>query len=350
MATKTKGPEKKSSKPAPGQTTLQESDTTSSPGDRIRDVAHGFRLSFQGLSRTRTVKAAIQKEIADEYDADADALRTIKKLIPAGHPSVKKLSEATGKINDYFSSRTLPFPENGVRLFPARSLVEAERAKEVETFLDELQKLIGDYYAAAAELDKDWPSVLAQAQREQGQLFDADDYPKSVKETLQCRVYPYNVDIPNYYAKMSTRHYREAQHMLKARFAEAAKMQEQVVAKAMSDAVAQLAESVGGFHSGQQKTFKNSVVENVLAALKEFDEKARNFGIGGDEMAREFDKLHKVLLTDGTGRTIRERDVADELRRDKELAVSVTKQIAAMGEKIAAMASLAPRRVLARRT
>lgn len=343
MATKTK--EHQAPSPSESQTEAH----VQTPGERIQDVSHGFRLSFAGLSRTKTVKEKVQQEIADEYDADADALRTIKKLIPASHASVKALQTAKGKVVAYFYSRTIPFPEKGVRLFCSRSADAKQRATEVDQFLNELQVLIGDYYRAAAELDENWQSVLSQAQREQGKLFDEADYPASVKDTLHCKLYPYNVDIPDYYRRLSTRHYQEARQMLQSRFEEAARMQETVVAKAMHEAVERLAASVTGFHDGTQKTFKNTVVENVFEAIKQFDETARAYGIGGEDLAKAFDDLETVLRTDGSGRTIRPQDVAEELRRDKDLAAKTTAAIMAMGQQIAELASVAPRRVLARR-
>lgn len=343
-------PAKVETKPEPTQEPLKsEMDRPPTPGERIRDVSHGFRVSFAGLSRTKTVKDKVQQEIADEYDADSDALRTIKKLIPSTHPAVKAVTAAKGKVEAYFVSRTLPFPEKGVRLFCSREVAPAARTAEVEAFLDELQSLVGDYYVAAAELDEQWQSVLAQAKREQGKLFDEDDYPTSVKATLQCKVYPYNVDIPGYYAQMSSRHYQEARQLLLSRFEEAARMQESVVAKAISAAVETLAASVQGYHTGEQKTFKNSVVENAMNAINEFNDTARRFGVGGPELAKAFDDLHQVLTTDGSGRRMRDQDVAEELRRDKELAQKMVSDITAMGQRIAELASVGPRRTLARR-
>lgn len=347
MAVRT-GTASKTRKELPGQLALLETEGPT-PGERIRDVSHGFRLTFGGLSRSKTVKEAVQKEIADEYDADADALRTVKRLIPSSHPAVKALSLAQGKVKQFFFSQTLPFPEKGVRLFCARSADEAERLTEVEQFLDEIQLLIGDYYTAANELDDQWKSVLRQAQKEQGKLFDDEDYPSSVKDVLQAKIYPFNVDIPAYYAKMSTRHYHEARELMLSRFEEAARMQEVVVAKAMAEAVDQMVKSVTSYHGGEQKMFKSSVVENVMEAMKDFNERTRAYGIGGPQMEKAFDELYKVLTTDSQGRSMRPQDVAEELRRNEGLARQITASISTMGARIAELASVAPRRALARR-
>lgn len=323
---------------------------TPTPGDRIRDVSHGFRLSFSGLSRTKTVKEDVQQEIADEYDADKDTLRTIKRLIPSSHPAVKAVEQAKRNVEAFYHSQTLPFPEKGVRLFCSREADEVARAEEVEKFLDRLQALIGDYYRAAAELNERWQSVLEVAKRDQGKLFDPADYPASVADRMQCKIYPFNVDIPEYYRRMSPRHFMEARQMLRARFEEAARMQEVVLAKAVSGAVDQLVASVTDYHGGKQKTFKNSVVENVLEAVKEFDAKARSYGIGGEKMAAAFDDLYKALTTDGSGRQMRPQDVAEELRRDKDLAEKMTQSLTQLGINLGEMADVVvPPRLLARR-
>jgi hypothetical protein len=295
-----------------------------SPATQIRSVSRAFRITFNDIGGKRQLDDSQKLQVSSGFDANMDRLDLSKKLVNAKHPAIKKKNAAKSEILACFKSRTLPYPEAGIRLLPIRSKASEEQLAEVDSFTTRIRELIENYYSAVADLQNEWTSVVNQARNELGTLFNANDYPTNVVDLLTCHFEPVNVELPDYYKHVSPAEYKAACDQLNRKFEEAAEMQREFVAKMLSNSVEQLVKSVTGFRKGEQRSFQNSVVTNLFAAFDEFREKTKVYGIGGRELEDTVERIRALLTTDSRSNKLRAVDVPDELRRDEQFSNRVT--------------------------
>lgn len=318
--------------------------TTVNPGQRIKSVARGFRLAFRDLGVQRKLSVTATTKITNTIDADRGQLK-LAKLLYSRHPALSGKNKVKNKLKALFEALTLPYPEAGVRLLPVRAESAEDQAKEVEAFIETINTVVhGEYREAIAELQDKWPDVLKKCQDDLRELYSAADYPAAehLPKVLAVTLDPVNIELPEYYKQLAPAEYRRASEALAAKFEEAAAMQEQYIIDTFRATIDQMVSSISGFHDGKQKLFRNSVVENVFAAIAEFNTKCKAFGIlSGSDLEREFDNLHKVMTGDGdaTGAT-----VAKDLRDSSELRKDMVSKLSSISSTIAALATNRPRR------
>src|SRR5207244_1154042 len=95
-----------------------------------------------------------------------------KKLIDTRHVAYRAVTAVRGKIEAFWKSQSLPFPEPGVRLIP-QDQVEAF-ARQVDDYRVELDD-------AVAELDRHFGELKRLARERLGSLYDPADYPETLR-------------------------------------------------------------------------------------------------------------------------------------------------------------------------
>ena len=320
--------------------------TTNTPGQNIRERSYAFRLSMHDLGATKKVNDAQRDEIARQFGAKKKAVSAQKRLIDADHPEVKAMRAAKAAVKKYFDSMTLPYPENGVRLYPVKGRTDELRSQEIDQFLRQMNRLIENLRAKTIALQDAWGSVIDGERTRLADLFDIKDYPDDVLERISCEIEPVNVELPDYYRRLSPGEYQRAVEALNAKFDEAARMQEQAVAQLLVDAVAQMQHSITRYGEGQQKVFHDSVVEKTFAAIAEFRDKTQIFG-GGDAIADAVEQL-KAVLRPGETSLGGAEEVARNLRLSSEARSRVTGSLEAIVETISTTMQVVPRRILQR--
>jgi hypothetical protein len=282
------------------------------PGERIQSVGRGFRLSFGGLGGELKMGKDLTAKALKDIDVDEDQIRFSKKLY-AKHPALTKVSSAKGKLTSFFSTRTLPYPEAAVRLFPmdlqdidletaTEEDISKAMAKQLDVFTTDVRKLIDEYFVAVKELGSKWTDVLVAAKAKLKDAFRKDDYPEA--ETLVRRhsvgFDPFNVDLPKEYAHVSPEEHRRATQSLQARFEQAAKLQEIAILKMVDSAIEQMVDSIKGYHDGEQSRFNNSVIDNVFKAVGDFKGKCQKYGIlSNTAIEDQFTSLDNLLKSTG---------------------------------------------------
>lgn len=284
--------------------------------------------------------------MVEGIEVSKDQLK-LSKLLYAKHPATRAKNVAKNRVKSLFDSLTLPFPERSVRLFPVHSEDPDEQNEEVEEFIRTIRRSIVDYDYAVRELQRAWPGILQCAQARLGDFFDPSDYPsaKSLPALLTVSFEPFNVELPNYYKAVSPEEYKRATAMLAARFEKAALMQEQHITAAFAMALDQMVESLAGYQDGKQKSFRNSVVEHVFVAFKEFREKTQKYGIlQGTELERQFENVMQVM----TGGHYDSETLSNVLRDDAQRRVDMIEKVGAIRDTILGLANDKPRRTLIR--
>src|SRR5947199_6841348 len=124
------------------------------PAHRLRRTAAAVRVHFTWWGVHKTLTASQKEEVGVGLAADARLLTAGKRLLDVRHPRFKALTALKGRIGQFWRGLTLPFVEPGVRLI---------RQSDVGSFADAMADFREQLREAEAELNADFPRLLADA-------------------------------------------------------------------------------------------------------------------------------------------------------------------------------------------
>lgn len=202
------------------------------------------------------------KKVADDANADSDAARVNKHLIPKA--ALAPIVTAAGAVRTHFYQHTLPWKDNGDRLLTRTMYMKfiQDHQDLADKFDDEVDTFIKKTYPAAVE----------QAGFRMGALFNPDDYPRpdelrrrfsvtldidAVTEAGDFRVQMDKAEIANVRGQME-------------------EAMEKRIAGAMRDVWGRLLDVVSHFHTkmvsttaaGDPAIFRDSTVTNITTLLE----------------------------------------------------------------------------------
>lgn len=330
------------------ETPAQESsDVAEEAGRNIQSVGRGFRLAFHDLGQQRKLRDHQTSQLLENVAVDKRQLKLARVLYDSSHPAIKAKNKARADVNDLFKASTIPYPEQGVRLFPVRAEEIEGQVAEVEAFIKSIRASIADFDKSVEKLQASWPSVVSKSREKLGDLFVASDYPsaENLGAYLRVSLEPYSVELPNYFQHVSPDEYQRAVANMNDKFEDAARMQEDYIVQAFQSSMAQMVSSVSGYNDGKQKRFANSVVTNVFAAIDKFKDSVNRFGVlKGTALEDEFEKLHKVM-TAGAGTV----DNLPGLLRDSQYKrEDIVAKVSTLSDSITRLAENRPRRNIVR--
>lgn len=302
-------------------------------GAEFRRKGKGLRLRFRRLGGKRKVRESLLERMLSNMDVDHDQVDVSKRLYDAQHPAIKGLTRAFGLVEREFKHKTLPYPaEHGVRIYMPLSITPVGAAKEetlkiyaeeLEGFLVSMRAMIEDEVVTAVErVSQEWPSVLEAAKKLLRDTFDESEYPQpeDLPDLVGCHVEPFNLRLPDEYKYMSAEEKQLRMEEIDRHFQAAAQKQEAFVVKLISEALEGMLQSVGDFRNRKSRSFKDTRVERVFGALKEFREKTVKYGIlRGTALESEFNRLNDLLKGgDGSGTGFLSDDELPEFLRQRE--------------------------------
>lgn len=146
-------------------------------------VSEAMVVNLQiGLWQGYRLDREATRKVTDDANADADAARVNKHLIPKD--SLKPIVSAATAIRSHFYECTLPWKDNGDRVLTRKMYFQ---------FMNDHSKLCDEFHAAVDTFLKgDYPVAIQKAEFRMGDLFDPDDYPHV--SDLRRRFYA-NIDI-----------------------------------------------------------------------------------------------------------------------------------------------------------
>jgi hypothetical protein len=232
----------------------------------LRSSMAAIRLSFTWLGVRRTLTHEQRSQAADAFGAEEDYVSAGKKLLDTSHPSFRAVTGVRSKIVHYWRSRSVPFPEPGIRLI---------RRDDVHSFGVQLTALQAELATAVDQLEKSYLELQAAARRRLGRLFNAADYPDSLAGMFAVSYDFPNVEPPDYLKQLAPRLYAQEAARVAARFDEAVQLAEQAFMEELSRLVSHLTERLSGAEDGKPKVFRDSAMEN----LGEFFERFRQLNV-----------------------------------------------------------------------
>jgi hypothetical protein len=231
--------------------------------ERLRTTMAAVRMSFTWLGVRKTLTVEQRAEAAEPFGANAQFLSAGKKLIDTSHPAYKAVTAVRGKVQSFWKSLSLPYPEPGIRL------IRQDRIDEFAVKMREFQEELAE---AVETLDRRYSDLKAMARQRLGSLFDTGDYPASLRGMFFVEFDFPNVQAPDYLQQLNPALYEEECRRVQSRFDEAVRLAEEAFTAELAKLVSHLTERLSGQEDGKPKTFRNSAVENLTEFFQRFRE------------------------------------------------------------------------------
>ncbi|MBM4073473.1 MAG: hypothetical protein FJ271_31800 [Planctomycetes bacterium] len=253
------------------------------PAQWLRDTTAATRVSFTWMGVRKTLTPAQKGQAAESFGAEADFLSARKKLLDTKHPAFKEVTAVRGKVGSFWKSLTLPFPEPGIRLI---------RQHEVQRFNEQMTAYRMELGDAVARLEEHFSELKAAARRRLGDLFDASDYPASLRGLFAVDWdYP-AIEAPDYLLQLNPAIYEQERSRIAARFQEAVLLAEQAFISEFAKLIEHLCERLGDGGDGQRKVFRDSAVDN----LADFFQRFRQLNVGSNaELDALVDRARQIV-------------------------------------------------------
>jgi hypothetical protein len=285
------------------------------------------RLSFIWYGVQKSLTAAQKAQAAETFDAEGQFLSATKKLIDTRHVAYRAVTAVRGKIESYWKSQSLPFPEAGVRLI---------KQDQVEAFARQIDDDKVELDDAVAELDRHFGDLKQAARDRLGSLFNEADYPDSLLGLFAVNYDFPSVDPPGYLVALSPQLYEQEQARVAARFEEAVRLAEEAFLAEFGRLVAHLSERLTGTSDdGTTKVFRDSAVGNLIEFFDKFRQLNVRSNVQLDNLVAEAQRIVRGVE-------------AQELRDSGSLRQRVATQLSQVQTSLDALLVERPRRRILR--
>jgi hypothetical protein len=221
------------------------------------------RVSFTWLGVRKTLTAEQRAEAAEPFGANVQFLSAGKKLIDTTHPAYKAVTAVRSKVISFWKSMSLPYPEPGIRLI---------RQDKIDDFATQMREFQEELTEAVETLDRHYNELKATARQRLGSLFNAGDYPESLRHMFSVESDFPSVEAPDYLQQLNPQLYEQECQRVQSRFDEAVRLAEEAFTTELAKLVSHLTERLSGQEDGKPKTFRNSMVENLTEFFQRFRE------------------------------------------------------------------------------
>ena len=237
---------------------------------RIRNNFVACRVKFKWFGTSKALTADQKSRAAESFGAEGAAISAVKRLIDTKHASYRSLTSIKSQINRYWRDSSLPYPESGIRLI---------RSDAVDEFNSSLIAFNGQLDSAVAELNNHFWDLKETARIRLGSLFNYEDYPSSLSTEFEVSWDFPSVDAPDYLRRLSPEIYRRECERVQSQFTKSVELATQMFQDQLAELVEHLVERLSNDESGQQKTFRDSTIQNLISFFDRF----KQLNIGSDE-------------------------------------------------------------------
>ena len=303
---------------------------TSAPADiaeHLQATTAAVRVSFTWFGVRKTLTPDQKARAADTFGAEGEYLSAAKKLLDTRHPAFKAVTAVRTRVLSHWRGVTLPYPESGVRLI---------RRDRIGPFTEQMDVLRGELVEAVDALDRKYDQLRDAARDRLGSLYNAADYPATLRGLFGFDVDFPSTDPPQYLMQLDPRLYEDQRRRMVARFEQAVSMAEDAFIGEFDTLVGHLVERLSGSDDGKPKIFRDSAVKN----LREFFERFRSLNVHSSE---QLDQLVE------TAQSALGRIGAHQLRTNDTLRRNIATQLSAVGSQLEGLMVDRPRRRVLRR-
>ena len=233
----------------------------STPAERLRTTMAAVRVSFTWLGVRKTLTAEQRAEAAEPFGANAQFLSAGKKLIDTSHPAYKVVTAVRGKVQAFWKSLSLPYPEPGIRLI---------RQEKIDGFAAQMHQFQEELAEAVETLDRRYSELRTAARDRLGSLYNSADYPESLRGMFSVEFDFPAVEPPDYLQQLNPELYQQECQRVQSRFDEAVRLAEEAFTVELAKLISHLTERLSGQEDGKLKVFRDGVVENLTEFFQRF--------------------------------------------------------------------------------
>ncbi len=234
---------------------------STSPSQRLRTTMAAVRVSFTWLGVRKTLTAEQRAEAAEPFGANAQFLSAGKKLLDISHPAYRAVTAVRGKVQAFWKSQSLPYPEPGIRLIRQDGI--SDFAAKMREFQDELAE-------AVQNLDGHYHELKTAARERLGSLYNSGDYPESLRGLFAVEFDFPSIQPPDYLQQLNPQLYEEECRRVQSRFDEAVRLAEEAFVAELAKLVSYLTQRLSGSDDGRPRVFRDSAVENLTDFFARF--------------------------------------------------------------------------------
>lgn len=242
-------------------TLLDEPQSTTPAAQRLRTTMAAVRVSMSWLGTKKSLSAEQRAEAAEPFGTDARFLSAGKRLLDISHPAYKAVTAVRGKVIAFTKSMSLPYPEPGIRLI---------RQDRIDDFAAKMREFQEELAEAVENLDRHYSDLKATARQRLGSLFNAGDYPESLRTMFAVEFDFPSITPPDYLQQLNPQLYEEECRRVQSRFDEAVRLAEAAFTTELAKLVSHLTERLSGQDDGKPRVFRDSVVENLTEFFQWF--------------------------------------------------------------------------------
>jgi hypothetical protein len=298
-----------------------------SPARQLEAAFAAVRVSFTWLGVRKTLTPDQKAQAAIPFGAEGRYLSAAKRMLDISDPRFRSVTSIRGRIVSFWKGMSVPYPDPGIRLI---------RQNQIETFDSTIQELAEELTEAVGQLDDNYESLKTSAQERLGSLFNAADYPPSLRGLFECSWEFPSVEPPDYLRRLNPELFEQEKKRMTARFEEAARLAEEAFVGEFSKLVGHLVERItSSGAAGEKKVFRDSAVES----LKEFFDRFRMLNIHSNS---QLDELVETAQQAVAGISPQELRDSEGLRRQ------MSSQMAGVLSALDGLLVDAPRRKLLR--
>lgn len=242
-------------------TLLDEPQQSANPAQQLRTTMAAVRVSLSWFGTRKSLTAEQKAEAAEPFNAEAKFLSAGKKLLDISHPAFKAVTAVRGKVQSYWKSMSLPYPEPGIRLI---------KQDRVEDFAEKMQEFQRELAEAVESLDRRYSELKAAARQRLGSLYNPSDYPASLVGLFGIEFDFPSVEPPDYLQQLNPALYEEECRRVQARFDDAVRLAEEAFVAELAKLVSHLTERLSGTEDGKPKIFRDSAIANLTEFFGRF--------------------------------------------------------------------------------
>jgi uncharacterized coiled-coil protein SlyX len=294
---------------------------------QLRATTAAVRVMFTWLGVRKTLSAEQKSQAADTFGAERTYLSAGKKLLDTSHPAFKAVTSVRTQILAYWRNVSLPFPEPGIRLI---------RQDMIEEFSQQLTKFRQELEESVRQLESHYDELKTAARRRLGSLYNATDYPATLRGWFDVSWDFPSVEPPSYLQQLAPQVYEREAARVASRFDKAVQLAEQAFTEEIAKLISHLTERLSGSEDGKPKIFRDSAVEN----LREFFERFRHLNV------RSSEQLDALV---DNARSIVSGVQPQQLRDDASLRQNIATQLSTVQATLDGLLVDKPRRNILRR-
>jgi hypothetical protein len=183
-----------------------------------------------------------KSQAADTFGAERAYLSAGKKLLDTSHPAFKAVTAVRTRVIAFWKGISLTYPESGIRLI---------RQDDISSFTVQMTSLKAELDESVIQLDARYDELKSAARRRLGSLFNAADYPATLRGWFDVSYDFPSVEPPDFLRQLSPQLYQQEAARVAARIDEAVQLAEQAFTEELSKLVSHLMERLSGNEDGK---------------------------------------------------------------------------------------------------